>query len=118
MLMKFDSLGLYYKAIMAGLDGECFHYSVYLDVPVTDKLCTEIENAINEQFEPFYESDDTYPGDISVSNEDDMVEIELDLGNAKQDKAFQDECVNNILLALNNVSGIQRVVVNEGCGEF
>ena len=28
------------------------------------------------------------------------------------------KCINGILLALNNVSGIQRVVLNEGCGEF
>ena len=115
MMMKFDDLGLYFPATMAGLDGECFHYSVYVDVPVTDALCEEIQNKINEQFEPFYENDDTFPGDIDVFNEDDMIEIELDLGNVKPDRDFQTEIINGILLALNNVSGIQRVVLNEGC---
>ncbi|MCR5718104.1 MAG: hypothetical protein K6F80_03590 [Oscillospiraceae bacterium] len=115
MNMNFDELGLYYPATLAGFDGECFHYSVYFDIPVTQTLCDEIQNALDAFFEPFYENDDTYPGDIMVMNEDDMVQIELDLGNVKPESAFQNEVISGVLQGLNNVSGIQRVVVNENC---
>lgn len=112
-MMDFDELGLYFPAKMAGLDGECFHYSVYYQIKLTDAVFAETRKAITDYFAPFYENDDTYPGDIDIINEEDMVQIELDLGNVAPRQ--ENKSVEGILMALNEVPGIERVVVNEGC---
>lgn len=113
--MGFDRLGLYYDIRMDGMDGECFDYSVYLDGDVTDEKYQEIGKAIHDFREP-YEQKDIYMGYYSVSKGADKAAIYLDLGNV--DPNYQDTSIKGILLALNNVSGIKNVVINEGLCDF
>ncbi len=113
--MGFDKLGLYYSIKVDGLDGECFNYSIYLDGDVTEEKYREICNAVHDFCNP-YEEKDIYMGYLSISKEDDKIEIYLDLGNVEPQ--YENVSINGILLALNNVSGIKSVVVNEGLDDF
>lgn len=109
--MGFDKLGLYYSIKMDGLDGECFDYSVYLDGDVTEEKCEEIGNAVKDFRKPYNEKE-IYMGYLDISAYDDKIFIYLDLGNVGPQ--YENVSINGILLALNNVSGIKSVVVNEG----
>lgn len=109
--MGLDKLGLYYSIKADGIEGECFNYSVYLDSDVTEEKCREIGSAIGEFFAP-YDEKEIYTGYLDISKEDDKIEIYLDLGNVKPQ--YENVSINGILLALNNVSGIKSVVINEG----
>ncbi len=115
--MGLDKLGLYYSIKADGIEGECFDYSVYLDGDVTEEKCQEICKAI-EDFQKPYEEKDIYMGYLDISKEDDKIFIYLDLGNTKCDMQFQDGIIKGILTALNSVSGIRSVVVNEGLYDF
>ena len=111
-MMGFDKLGLYYEAHMAGMNGECFCYSVYFEEGLTDEKFEETDKAICEFIKP-YNDKDIYLGYLDVSKVDDKVDIYLDLGNV--DPEYSETAINGILKALNNVSGIKCVIVNEGC---
>lgn len=110
--MNFDRLNLYYDTRMDGLDGECFEYNIYLDGDVTEEKYKEICNAVHDFQEP-YEEKDIYMGYLDISAYDDRIFIYLDLGNVEPD--YEQVSIDGILLALNKVSGIKLVVVNEGC---
>lgn len=110
--MGFDKLGLYYNIRMDGLDGECFEYSVYFENGLTDEKFGEADKAIDEFLKPYNEKE-IYMGYIAVSRKDDKINIYLDLGNVKPQ--YENVSIKGILQALNNVSGIKSVVVNEGC---
>lgn len=114
-LMGLDKLGLYYSIKVDGIDGECFHYSVYLDGEVTEEKCNEIGKAIRDYFKP-YDEKEIYTGYLNISKKDDKIFIYLDLGNVKPQ--YEDVSINGILQALNNVSGIKSVVINEGLDDF
>lgn len=109
-MMGFDELGLYYEAHIAGIDGECFLYSVYFEDGITDGKFEETDNAIGEFIRPYSEQD-VYLGYIDVSKLDDKINIYLDLGNV--DPEDSDTAIKGILKALNNVTGIKQVIVNE-----
>lgn len=109
-MMGFDELGLYYEAHMAGIDGECLLYSVYFEDNLTDEKFTETDNAIGE-FVISYSEQDVYLGYIDVTKLDDKVNIYLDLGNVEPEDS--DTAIKGILKALNNVTGIKQVIVNE-----
>ena len=111
--MGFDKLGLYYDIKMDGLEGECFDYSVYLDGEITEEKYKEIYKAVDEFFEPYYEKD-IYTGYLDISAYDEKILIYLDLGNVNPQ--YENVSINGILQALNNVSGIKSVVINEGAG--
>lgn len=111
-MMGFDKLDLYFEAHMAGIDGECFHYSVYFEEGYSDAKLKETETVIEEFAASFDE--ETYPGYMDVSKNDDKVNIYLDLGNT--DPGESDNIIKGILTTLNKVSGIKCVIVNEGCG--
>lgn len=113
--MNFDRLNLYYDTRMDGFDGECFDYSVYLDGDITEEKYQEICKAVHDFVAP-YEEKDIYMGYLSISKEDDKIFIYLDLGNVKPD--YEQVSIDGILLALNKVSGIKLVVVNEGIDVF
>lgn len=113
--MGLDKLGLYYNIKADGIDGECFHYSVYLDCSVTEEKYKEICNAVHDFQEPYQEKD-IYMGYYSVSKEDDKIEIYLDLGNVTP--KYEQVSIEGILKSLNNVSGIKSVVINEGLYDF
>lgn len=106
-MMGFDKLGLYYEVHMAGIDGECFHYSIYFKEGLIQKKWQETELAVND----FIDSYDVYLGDIDILQEDDKVMIELDLGNVESE--YENIAIEGILKALNNVFGIDSVILNE-----
>lgn len=109
-MMGFDKLGLYFEAHVAGFDGECFDYSIYLEDECSDEKFQEINKAINEFIAP-YDDEEIYPGYIDVSKDDDKINIYLDTGNVEPENI--DTVVTGILKALNHVTGIKRVIVNE-----
>ena len=111
-MMGFDRLGLYYEVHMAGIDGECFHYSVYFENGLTDEKFGELDKAIDEFVKP-YNDKDIYIGYISVSKEDDKATVYLDLGGSTPNN--EEIAIKGILKALNSVSGIKSVILNEGC---
>lgn len=111
-MMGFDQLDLYFEVHVAGFDGECFNYSVYLEEGCSDDKLKEINTAINEFIKP-YNDKDIYLGYIDVSKVDDKVNIYLDTGNVEPEDI--DTAIRGILTALNNVSGIKNVIVNEDC---
>ncbi len=113
--MGFDKLGLYYNIGIDGLDGECFDYSVYLDGDVTGEKYQEISSAISEFFS-FYDEKEIYMGYLDISRKDDKIFIYLDLGNVNPND--EETAIKGILKALNNVSGIKSVIVNEGLYDF
>lgn len=43
-MMGFDKLELYFEAHMAGIDGECFNYSVYFENAFSDEKLEEIDS--------------------------------------------------------------------------
>lgn len=111
-MMGLDQLGLHYEVHMAGIEGENFYYSVYFEDNLTDKKFEETKKAIAE-FLIIYDEKDIYLGYIDVSKEDDKIAIYLDLGNTKPE--YQNTAINGILKALNNVPGVQSVIINESC---
>lgn len=112
-MMDFGNLDLYYEAHVAGMDGECFIYSVYFENGLTDEKLEETENAISEFIKPYNEKE-IYLGYIDVSKADDKLIIYLDLGNVNPNDT--NTAINGIQTALNNVSGIKSVIINEDYG--
>lgn len=109
-MMDFAKLGLYYEAHLAGFDGECFFYNVYFENAPTDEKLEETIKAVNEFLKP-YEARDIYMGFLNISKEDNRIHIYLDLGNV--DPEYNQPSIDGILTALNNVSGIKSVIINE-----
>ncbi|MBD5096564.1 MAG: hypothetical protein HDT40_06120 [Lachnospiraceae bacterium] len=111
-MMGFDKLNLYFEVHVAGFDGECFNYSVYLEDGYSDDKLKEIDTAINEFIKP-YNDKEIDLGYVDVSKEDEKVNIYLDTGNVEPEDI--DTAITGIVKALNNVSGIKNVIVNEDC---
>ncbi len=111
-MLGLDKIKPYYEAHMEGIEGECFDYSIYFEDAVTDEKFEEVCKAIREFHKP-YDDKDIYLGYIDVSKQDDKIFIYLDLGNV--DPNYENTSIQGILKALNNVSGIKSVIVNEGC---
>lgn len=111
-MMGFDKMDLYYEVHMAGIDGECFNYSVYLEDGYSDAKLEEMKKAIDDFIIP-YEDEDINLGYIDVSKNDDKVNIYLDLGNADPEES--DTAIKGILRTINNVPGIKSVILNEDC---
>ncbi len=111
-MMGLDKLDLYYEAHVAGLDGECFSYSIYFDDVITDKKFEETHKAIDEFLKP-YMAKKIYLGYIDVSKKDDKIFIYHDLGNVNPN--YENIAINGILKALNNVTEIKSVIINENC---
>ena len=110
-----DALGLYFEAHIAGIEGENFFYSVYYDDALTDEKFEETQNAVIKFVESFGE--DTYLGYIDITNEGDKTSIYLDIGNTTPE--MEDIAVKGMIKALNNVTGIRSVIINEDCeGDF
>jgi hypothetical protein len=111
-MMGLDKLELYYKTHMAGIDGENFSYSIYLENNnIYDKFI-EISKAITEFIQP-YDEKDIYMGYIDITKDDEKVNIYLDLGNVEPQ--YEDVAIKGILKAINIVQGIESVIINEGC---
>ncbi len=89
-----------------------YNYIVYIVLDYSDDKLKENDTAINEFFTP-YNDKEIYLGYIDVSKEDEKVNIYLDTGNVEPEDI--DTAITGILKALNNVSGIKNVIVNEDC---
>ena len=113
-MLGLNGLNLYYEAHLAGIEGECFDYSVYFENGVTDEKISEISKAINEFTAPFDEKG-IYPGYMSVSKEAEKAMVYLDLGNVNPN--YENTVIRGILTAFNNVSGIKKVIINEWCDD-
>jgi hypothetical protein len=107
-------MGYYFESRFEGCDGENFHYSVYTTEPPTEEKVGEIRAALDRQFAPL-DDKDIYTGWQNVSLYDGKIWVSLDLGNVEPE--YEDDCITGILDALNTVSGIETVVINEGMGE-
>lgn len=119
MYDDYSTLGLYFEAQLAGFDGEMFYYTVYLTEPNTEEKRREIDEALDAHFSQYAGKEGIYTGDYWTGEGDERrAEITLDLGNCRGPYGFDDEVVKGVLKALNNVTGIQKVIVNEGCDDY
>ena len=109
--IKLDKLDLYYEVHLVGFEGENFEYNVYFDgVKAKDKL-DEVKAAV-DSFASEYNDAGIYPGYLDVTVEKGKVFIYQDIGG----EMYEDENapIHGLLKALNNVSGIKKVMINEG----
>lgn len=101
---------LYYEVHLVQLD-EGFFYDVYFDNEITTQKLDEINNLV-ENFEKNYNyNGDDYAGFISVSKDDSIIHIYLDIGNVLPEN--EKISAQGILKLLNNVDGIKKVMIND-----
>ncbi len=109
-MMELNQLGLYYEAHCVDFDGECFTFGVYLQEDLTDEKFAEINKAVEDYIQP-YSEEEIDLGYMDISKANGKVVIYLDLGNVEPENC--DLAIHSILKALNKVSGIQSVMINE-----
>lgn len=101
---------LYYEVHLVQLD-EGFSYDVYFDNIINSQKFDEINNLV-ENFEKNYNyNGDDYAGFISVSKNDNIIHIYLDIGGVLPQN--QNISAQGILKILNNVEGIKKVMIND-----
>lgn len=107
-----NELSLNYSAHAEGFEGECFNYSVYFNDDATDEeKAKAVRNAINAY--DFKLEGDDYIGYLNVTADKNRVSVYLDLGNTEPQN--ENKIIHGILLALNSISYIKKVIINEGC---
>ena len=106
-----DQLDLNYEAHVAGFDGESFLYSVHIDGGVTDEKVDEIQQVMAD-YSSQNGDEENYMGYIDIYNGEDQIMIYLDLGGVSEENSNM--AVTGILNALNSVSSIKSVIINEG----
>lgn len=104
-ILKLDDLKLDYVVKIADFDGECFTFSVR----ATDGNVKDLYERIKEKMTTYQESADDYVGYIDVHNEHDKVLVYYDTGNVENGLI----AVHGLLYAINEVTGVQSVVINE-----
>lgn len=110
-ILGIDQLDLNYEAHVAGFDGESFLYSVYFDGGVTDEKAEEIQQVMSG-YSSQNGDEENYMGYIDIYKGEDQIMIYLDLGGVSEENSNM--AVTGILNALNSVSGIKSVIINEG----
>lgn len=101
---------LYYEVHLVQLD-EGFSYDVYFDNTITSQKFDKINNLV-ENFEKNYNyNDDDYAGFISVSKNDNIIHIYIDIGNVLPQN--QKISAQGILKILNKIDGIKKVMIND-----
>lgn len=101
---------LYYEVHLVQLD-EGFSYDVYFDNEITTQKLDEINNLV-ENFEKNYNyNGDDYAGFISVSKDDNIIHIYIDIGNVLPEN--EKISAQGILKILNDVDGIEKVMIND-----
>ena len=105
-----EQLDLNYEAHVAGFDGESFLYSVYFDGGVTDEKAEEIQQVMSD-YSSQNGDEENYMGYIDVYKGEDQMMIYLDLGGVSEENS--NVAVTGVLKALNSVSGIKSVIINE-----
>lgn len=109
-ILGIDQLDLNYEAHVAGFDGESFLYSVYFDGGVTDEKAEEIQQVMSG-YSSQNGDEENYMGYIDIYKGEDQIMIYLDLGGVSEENSNM--AVTGILNALNSVSGIKSVIINE-----
>ena len=109
-ILGVDQLDLNYEAHVAGFDGESFLYSVYFDGGVTDEKAEEIQQVMSD-YSSQNGDEENYMGYIDVYKGEDQIMIYLDLGGVSEENS--NVAVTGVLKALNSVSGIKSVIINE-----
>lgn len=109
-ILGIDQLDLNYEAHVAGFDGESFLYSVYFDGGVTDEKAEEIQQVM-QGYSSQNGDEENYMGYIDIYKGEDQIMIYLDLGGVSEENSNM--AVTGILNALNSVSGIKSVIINE-----
>lgn len=104
-----DQLDLNYEAHVAGFDGESFLYSVHLDGDVTDEKVDEIQQVMAD-YSSQNGDEENYMG-YNIYKGEDQIMIYLDLGGVSEEDS--NVAVTGVLKALNSVSGIKSVIINE-----
>lgn len=105
-----EQLDLNYEAHVAGFDGESFLYSVYFDGGVTDEKAEEIQQVMAD-YSSQNGDEENYMGYIDIYKGEDQMMIYLDLGGVSEENS--NVAVTGVLKALNSVSGIKSVIINE-----
>lgn len=109
-ILGVDQLDLNYEAHVAGFDGESFLYSVYFDGGVTDEKTEEIQQVMSD-YSTQNGDEENYMGYIDVYKGEDQIMIYLDLGGVSEENS--NVAVTGVLKALNSVSDIKSVIINE-----
>ena len=109
-ILGVDQLDLNYEAHVAGFDGESFLYSVYFDDGVTDEKTEEIQQVMSD-YSSQNGDEENYMGYIDVYKGEDQIMIYLDLGGVSEENS--NVAVTGVLKALNSVSDIKSVIINE-----
>lgn len=109
-ILGVDQLDLNYEAHVAGFDGESFLYSVYFDGGVTDEKAEEIQQVMSD-YSSQNGDEENYMGYIDIYKGEDQIMIYLDLGGVSEENSNM--AVTGVLKALNSVSGIKSVIINE-----
>ena len=109
-ILGVDQLDLNYEAHVAGFDGESFLYSVYFDGGVTDEKAEEIQQVMSD-YSSQNGDEENYMGYIDIYNGEDQIMIYLDLGGVSEENS--NVAVTGVLKALNSVSDIKSVIINE-----
>lgn len=112
-MMGIDKLALDFEAHVVGFDGECFMYSVYFNNAINEEDFVAVKESVGS-FAGEAENNGDYVGYIDVTNEGDKIRIYLDLGNVEPENTEASFC--GVLTALNKVSGIEKVLINEDSG--
>lgn len=109
-ILGIDQLDLNYEAHVAGFDGESFLYSVYFDGGMTDEKAEEIQQVMSD-YSSQNGDEENYMGYIDVYKGEDQIMIYLDLGGVSEENS--NVAVTGVLKALNSVSDIKSVIINE-----
>lgn len=109
-ILGIDQLDLNYEAHVAGFDGESFLYSAYFDGGVTDEKAEEIQQVMSD-YSSQNGDEENYMGYIDVYKGEDQIMIYLDLGGVSEENS--NAAVTGVLKALNSVSDIKSVIINE-----
>lgn len=106
-MFHFDRLETPFEVHVAGIEGECFDYSIYFEGGADEAKLQAVTDAI-EEWESQFEEDD-YLGYIDITLNDDCVFVYLDLGSIED----CDRSIYGIVEAIKDIEGINRVIVNE-----
>lgn len=109
---KFDSIDTYFEVHVAGIDGECFTYSIYFDDGANQEKADEISIALDNWVSQYGE--ESYVGYIDVSLLDNKVFVYLDLGGTED----CDRSIYGVVSAVSGVQGIKEIIVNEDMGIY
>lgn len=104
-MLGLDDLRLDYMVKIEDFDGECFGFSVR----ATDENINGLYEKIKDKMSDYQQAADDYVGYIDVSVQQDKVSIYYDTGNVENGLS----AVHGLLYAINEVTGVQSVVINE-----